>query len=105
MKNIALIVVVAVIGIAVGYFIGSSNGMNDKKLEDSIAMMKEQSMSIQKMAEMIKSSGMVMQGMGMKYKDDTVVAQGKDFEAFGDKYSKENAKAIEKDASMKQIMK
>ena len=62
-------------------------------------MMKEQSSSIQKMAEMMKSSGLVMQEMGMKYKDDDAVSKGKDLEMIGVKYKEENVKATEKDAS------
>ena len=67
-------------------------------------MMKEQSSSIQKMAEMMKSSGLVMQEMGTKYNDDEAISKGKDLQMIGEKYMVENAKATEKDASMKESM-
>ncbi|MEK7564826.1 MAG: hypothetical protein AAB501_01145 [Patescibacteria group bacterium] len=70
----------------------------------SITMMKEQSVSIQKMAEMMKSGGVTMQELGMKYKDENAVEKGKDLQAVGEKYVKENEKATEDSASMKQIM-
>ena len=104
MKNISTIVIVALIGIGIGYFIGSSNGMGDKKLEDSISMMKEQSASIQVMSDMMKTSGVAMQDLGMRYKDEAAVAEGKDLEAFGDKYMKENTKATEESDTMKEVM-
>ncbi|MEK7629422.1 MAG: hypothetical protein AAB394_02750, partial [Patescibacteria group bacterium] len=70
----------------------------------SITMMKEQSVSIQKMAEMMKSGGVTMQELGMKYKDESAVEKGKDMQAIGEKYVKENEKATEGSASMKDIM-
>lgn len=101
------ILIALIIGGGVGYY--SAKGMNvggteSKKLQDAIAMMKEQSVSIQKMSEMMKSSGLAMQDLGMKYNDSDAIAKGKDLEVVGDKYMKENTKAIEKDTSMKQAM-
>lgn len=105
MKNIIIIIIVAVVAGGIGYaFGGSSGGMQDKKLQESITMMKEQSGNIQKMAEMMKSNGVVMQELGMKYKDETAIEKGKDLQAVGEKYVKENEKATTGDASMKNIM-
>ena len=50
------------------------------------------------------SIGLTVQEMGMKYKDDELVSKGKDLEATGKKYIEENAKAEEKDPSMKKSM-
>ena len=110
MKTTTLVISIVlslIIGGSVGYF--SGKGTNDnivqtKKLQDSITMMKEQSSSIQKMAEMMKSSGLVMQEMGTTYRDDEVISRGKDLQMIGEKYMVENAKATEKDASMKESM-
>ncbi|MDO8442824.1 MAG: hypothetical protein Q7S81_00985 [bacterium] len=101
------ILVALIIGGGAGYSFG--NGMNDggvdaKKLQDATTMMKEQSSSIQKMGEMMKSSGLAIQEMGMKYKDEALVSMAKDLEAVGNKYIEENAKATEKDATMKKSM-
>lgn len=108
MKTTIISVLVAlIIGGGVGYF--SGNGMDGnvaeaKKLQDAIAMMKEQSSNILKMGEMMKSSGLVVQEMGMKYKDEELTATGKDLEAVAKKYIEENAKATEKDPTMKNSM-
>ncbi len=110
MKNIALvlgIIIALIVGGGAGYSFGKSandNGAQAKELKDSIAMMKEQSTKIQKMGEMMKSGGIMLQEMGMKYNDDGAVAKGKDMEAFGEKYMGENKKASEASGSMKQIM-
>ncbi len=104
MKNIIIIIIVALVTGDIGYAIGGSGNMEDSKLQDSITMMKEQSVSIQKMAEMMKSGGVTMQELGMKYKDESAVEKGKDMQAIGEKYVKENEKATEGSASMKDIM-
>ena len=101
------IVISLIIGGSVGYFSGkgiNDNSVQTKKLQDSITMMKEQSSSIQKMAEMMKSSGLVMQEIGTKYKDDEAISKGKDLQMIGEKYMVENAKATEKDAYMEESM-
>ena len=101
------ILIALIIGGGIGYSFGkgmSSGGADSKKLQDAITMMKEQSTSIQKMAEMMKSSGVLMQDLGMKYNDDSLLSKGKDLEAVGQKYVEENTKAIEKDSSMKKSM-
>ncbi len=110
MKNIILvfgIIIALIIGGGGGYLFGkgaNDNGAQTKELQDSIAMMKEQSTKIQKMGEMMKSGGIMMQEMGMKYNDDVAVSNGKDLEAIGGKYIEENVKATEKDTSMKKSM-
>mgnify|MGYP001610517913 CR=1 FL=1 len=110
MKTTTLIIsltLALVIGGSVGYYFGkgtNDNGSKTKELQDSVTMMNEQSASIQKMAEMMKSSGIVMQEVGNKYKDDEAVFKGKDLETIGERYMKENIKALEVDGSMKHIM-
>ncbi len=101
------IVIALILGGVGGYVFskGSSNpGEPDKKLQDSIAMMKEQSSNIRKMGEMMKSSGVAVQEMGMKYKDDAAVNLGKDLEVFGNKYLQADAKASGSDTTMKKVM-
>jgi len=110
MKNITLvigIIIALTIGAGAGYSFGKGskdNMVEMKKMEDAISMMKEQSVSIQKMGEMMISSGMAEQKMGIMYKDEMMISGGKDLEAFGKKYIEENIKSIEKDASMMQNM-
>lgn len=101
------ILVALILGGGVGYSAGksmSNDGGKTKELQDSVTMMKEQSASIQKMAELMKSSGVAMQQMGMTYKDDGAVSAGKDLEMMGDKYMKENTKAVEGSGTMKSMM-
>ncbi|MEK7606750.1 MAG: hypothetical protein AAB444_00940 [Patescibacteria group bacterium] len=101
------IVISLVIGGSIGYFSGKStndNGDQTKKLQDSVTMMKEQSSSIQKMAEMMKSSGLVMQEVGIKYKDDEAISEGKDLQMIGEKYMGANTKATENSGTMKNLM-
>ncbi|MBI5220309.1 MAG: hypothetical protein HY978_00535 [Candidatus Liptonbacteria bacterium] len=101
------IVIALILGGVGGYVFGKGSGNPgepDKKLQDSIAMMKEQSSNIRKMGEIMKSGGAAMQEMGMKYKDDAAVNLGKDLEVFGDKYLQADAKATKSDDSMKKVM-
>ncbi|OGH92592.1 MAG: hypothetical protein A2534_02580 [Candidatus Magasanikbacteria bacterium RIFOXYD2_FULL_39_9] len=100
-----------IIALAVGGGIGYSSGKNinnnsaqTKELQDSIAMMKEQSASIQTMATMMKTGGSMMQEMGMELKNDGAVSKGKDMEMMGEKYMKENIKASESSGTMKNMM-
>lgn len=110
MKTTTLIISIVVslaIGSGIGYFFGrgaNDNSVQDKELRDSIVMMKEQSLNIQKMGEMMKSGGMMMQEMGMKHKNDEAVVRGKDMEMMGKKYMEEDIKASEDGESMKQMM-
>lgn len=101
------IVTSLIIGGSVGYFFGKNvndNTEQTKKLQDSVTMMKEQSSSIQKMAEIMKSGGIFMQEHGTKHKDDETISRGKDMEMIGIKYAEENVKAIEEDTFMKESM-
>ncbi len=101
------IVIALIIGGGIGYSAGNSmnnNSAQTKELQDSVAMMKEQSASIKTMAELMKSTGVAMQEMGMTYKDDGAVSGGKDLEMMGDKYMKENVKAVEGSGTMKSMM-
>lgn len=97
MKNITLILgtlLVLAVGSAGGYSLGksaNSNEAQDKELQDSIAMMNEQSANIQTMAAMMKSAGIVMQEMGSKYKDSEALSDGKDLEMIGLKYMSEGS--------------
>jgi len=108
MKPVTLvtsIVISLIIGGSVGYFSGkgaNENSDQTKKLQDSITMMKEQSSNIQKMAEIMKSNGLVMQEMGTKYKDDEAISKGKDLQMIGEKYM--GAKATEHSGAMKDMM-
>ncbi len=106
MKSILGIIVALIIGAGGGYVTGKGavDTQGDaKKLQDVTSMMNEQSTSIKQMSEMMKTTGLSMQDMGMKYKDDALVADGKDLQAVGEKYLKENTtKATE--GGMKQMM-
>lgn len=110
MKNSTLvigIVIALIVGTGAGYVFGKGSNDNNgdaKKLQDATTMMREQSANIKEMADMMTSGGVALQEMGMKAKDDAAVATGKDLEAVGKKYVEENAKAVEKDSSMKGSM-
>jgi hypothetical protein len=104
---IVSIVISLVVGSGIGYSLGkgmSGSGSQTKELQDSIVMMKEQSSSIQKMAEIMKSSGILMQEMGVNYKNDDAVSKGKDMEMMGAKYIKENVTKTESSGTMKNMM-
>lgn len=101
------IVAALVVGGGIGYSLGKGTNNNEaaaKDLQDSITMMKDQSTTIQKMAEMMKLSGAVMQEMGIKYHDNEAVSDGKDLEMMGGKYIKEDTKASEGSEVMKEMM-
>ena len=104
---VIVVVITLIVGGGIGYSFGK--GMNNssaqtKELQDSVAMMKEQSANIQKMAELMKSGGVAMQEMGIAYKDDSAVSGGKDLEMMGEKYMKDNLKATEGSGTMKSMM-
>ena len=106
-NTLVICVVVALVFGGVGYFLGKSVNNDSeqvKNLQDSMTMMKEQSASIQKMAEIMRSSGVAMQEMGTKYKDDKVVSYGKDLEMVGEKYKMENTTVSGGDGSMEHMM-
>ena len=108
MKNtIIAIVVTFIIAGGIGYSVGmNAEGMdtNPKDAEDSIAMMKEQAASIEKMGEMMKTSGVMMQELGAKYKDDMMMSKGKDLEAVGGKYLQDNTSATKSSDMMEEVM-
>ena len=105
MKNTIFVVLVVVAAIG-GYWVGQSGmsgSANSAASQDSIAMMKKQSASIQQMSELMKSSGMMMQELGAKYQNGIMISKGKDLEVIGKKYMDENASASGSGA-MKQMM-
>ncbi len=100
-------VIALIIGSGIGYGIAKGSvdtSAQDKKLQDSITMMKEQSTSIQQMGELMKSSGSMMQQMATKYNDDSMMMKGKDMEAVGMKYMADDKKATESSSMMKDTM-
>lgn len=96
MNNKTLLTVCVIVSLIIGGVIGyTMNGGNAgpsaidaKKLQDSIAMMKDQAGSIKSMAEMMRANGAMMQELGMKYKDDQLTNGGKDLGIIADKYLK-----------------
>ncbi|KKQ62209.1 MAG: hypothetical protein UT03_C0035G0005 [Candidatus Moranbacteria bacterium GW2011_GWD2_38_7] len=110
MKKITLVLIIVVtfiIGGGVGYFSGNSmkgDDAQDKKMRDSVTMMKDQESAIKKMGEMMQSSGAMMQEMGTKYSDNGALSKGKDLQLLGEKYLKDTTKKAESDDSMKGIM-
>jgi len=107
MNNTVIVIIGALlIGGGGGYVFGkgADTTQNDaKKLQDTVAMMNEQSINIKQMGEMMKAGGVDMQEMGMKYKDDSLVAKGKDLQVIGEKYISENTSKT-KESGMDQIM-
>jgi hypothetical protein len=106
-KTIATLLITLIIAGSGGYMFGKSSVssvVSTKGGEDSIRMMKEQSVSIQRMGEMMSSSGLMMQELGLKYKDEGMISAGKDLEMVGAKYMTENAKASASSDSMKKVM-
>ena len=98
------ILVALIIGTGAGFVlgkVGGSGGADTKKLQSAISMMKEQSSIIQKMGDMMISSGLSMQEHGVEHKDDELKIGGKDLVAVGKKYMEENVKLEKEDASMK----
>ncbi len=101
------IIIALTIGGGIGYSSGKSmnnNSVQTKELQDSITMMKEQSKSIQTMAEIMKTGGIKMQEIGMELKNDDAISKGKDIEMMGEKYIKENIKAVESSGTMNSMM-
>jgi hypothetical protein len=110
MKKITLVLIIAttfIIGGGVGYFSGNSMKNDDaqnKKLRDSVTMMKEQESAIKKMGEMMQSGGAMMQEMGTKYSDNGALSKGKDLQMLGEKYLKDTTTKAASDDSMKGMM-
>ncbi len=107
MKNIIVGAIIAlIIGGAVGFFVGKNSEVSSvdaKKLQDVTTMMNQQSSSIKQMGEMMRTYGLSVQDMGMKYKDESLVASGKDLQAIAEKYLNEN-KTKSQESGMKQMM-
>jgi hypothetical protein len=101
------IVIALIIGGGVGYFSGKGTNntqVQSRELQDSITMMNTQSATIQKMAEIMKSSGVMMQEIGMKYENTDTVTKGKDLEMMGIKYTTENKNSSESSGTMRSMM-
>ena len=107
MKTIIVTVIVGVVAGAGGYVAGTNGGTSPtdaKKIQDSITMMKEQSDTINIMGEMMKSAGDMMQTIGVQYKNDEVVASGKDLSAVAAKHLKGNEAETNGSDMMKEMM-
>ncbi len=90
-NQILSIAIALIIGGVGGYFMGGSINSTSadtyvKKEQESIVMMKDQAATIKKMAEIMKTSGVMMQTVGMQYKNDEATITGKDLEMMGIKY-------------------
>ncbi len=110
MKNSIVTIVLVVLAGAGGYLAGSrgssgnTSGADAKNLQDSMTMMKEQSAVIKKMGEMMIESGVMMQKTKEEHNDEAIIMKGKDLEAVGAKYIKDDESQTTKDAPMKQMM-
>ena len=90
-KIILSVIVSLVIGGGVGYMIGqggSDVGMNTKDAQASIAMMKDQTVTIQKMSAMMKDAGVSLEGWSTQYKDNDMMMKAKDMQTVAEKYMK-----------------
>lgn len=98
-------IITLIIGGAIGYVVKPSvdTSVTDKKLADAVVMMKEQSVAIKTMTDMMKSDGTMMQDLGAKYKDDTLMNMGKDMGMMSAKYMGE-ASTAENKGGMNQMM-
>lgn len=105
--NLVLGIIIAlIIGVGAGYSFGkgiNDNSVNSKELQDSVTMMNEQAVTIQKMAEMMKSSGTMMREVGARYNENEAVMKGKDLEVMGEKYMMEVMKSAESHSLMMQM--
>lgn len=90
-KLILGVLVSLVIGTGVGYTLGNNSsdvGMNKKDAQASIAMMKDQTATIEKMATMMKNAGVSLEKWSTKYSDNDMVMMSKDMQAVSQKYMK-----------------
>ncbi len=109
-NQIVGIAIALIIGGMGGYFIGGSGASSNsdayaKKEQESIVMMKDQATTIKKMAEIMKTSGTMMQSMGMQYKNDDAINAGKDLEIMGAKYLNDTSKTMGTSDTMNSMMK
>jgi hypothetical protein len=103
---ILVAMIALVIGGGTGYFTGKNandTGARTKELQDSITMMNEQALTIQKISELMQAHGVAMQEFGARYKDDQAISKGKDLEMLGEKYMTEAMNASEAHSSMTQM--
>jgi len=101
------IIFALVIGGGAGYLAGKSGSNNDaqtKALQESVAMMKDQTAHIQEMAQIMQSGGTSLQEMGMKYNDNDAVSKAKDMMAIGAKYGKADTNAAANSGTMGKMM-
>ena len=99
-----LSIVIALVLVGAGGYMMGKSGVDGRALQDSITMMKEQSGSIQKMAEIMQSNGALMQKLGTTYKSDEMMMGGKDMEAMAAKYMQANTSAARGGDTMGRIM-
>jgi uncharacterized protein (UPF0333 family) len=108
-NQILSIAIALIIGGVGGYFIGGSNTTNSdayaKREQEAIVMMKDQATTITKMAQVMKTSGTMMQAVGTQYKNDEAVNTGKDLEMMGTKYLTDTTKTTGTTGSMNSMMK
>lgn len=109
-NQIAGIAIALIIGGMGGYFIGgnwasSNSDTYAKKEQESIVMMKDQANTITKMAQVMKTSGAMMQTIGTQYKNDDAVNTGKDLEMMGTKYLTDTSKTTGTSGTMNSMMK
>lgn len=108
-NQIVGIAIALLIGGVGGYFVGSSNTNNSdayaKKEQEAIVMMKDQANAITKMAQVMKTSGAMMQTIGMQYKNDDAINTGKDLEMMGVKYLVDTTKTTGTSDTMNSMMK
>lgn len=106
-KTMIAVVLTLLIAGSGGYMLGKSSSdmdINDKDTQSSIEMMKEQSAHIQEMGKMMQSNSKFMQEMATKYKDATMMSNGKDLGAIGEKYMRLDVDATKSSDSMKNMM-
>ena len=107
-NQIVSIAIAFIIGGMGGYFMGG-NGMTDdmhtQKEQESITMMKDQEVTIAKMAEVMKKGGMMMQTMGTQYKNEDAMNTGKDLEMMGTKYMTDTTNKAGNTGNMDSMMK
>jgi len=99
------VVIALVIGGIVGYAIkpAADTSANDKRLAEAVTMMKDQSVAIKVMTEMMSKDATMMQELGVKYKDEDLTSMGKDMRMMSEKYSTES-KAAESKGEMNEMM-
>lgn len=87
------ILIALVLGAGGGYAAakGSSNGDVDMaKYTNAVSMMNSQAKSAEEMGRMMLMSSSIMQESGAKYKDDSLVQQGKDMQAVAQRHMQES---------------